>query len=86
MAQFHLTPLVHKLNERLRDKSTQLEALRKEQAERRGDEYQDPEADKPVLDGIQTDPELEAQLKNQLSLHVLGPLIQAYESDLSTLR
>ena len=62
---------MHKLNEKLRAGKTEIEALKKERAERRGQKYEDPDqlrfdqlnVENMVDPGQAKDAELEAQLQ-----------------------
>ena len=82
---------MHKLIEKLRQKSNELEHLRKERAERFNEEYENP--DEFVINWLELqaqadtnqDVKLDAQLVKQLSMHALGPLMDNYEQMLATL-
>jgi hypothetical protein len=83
---------VHKLIEKLRQNSGQLEHLRKERAERFNEEYQDPE--EFVVNWLELqaqadssyDAKLDVQLVKQLGMHALGPLIDNYEQIVAQLK
>ena len=84
--------IVFQLSNKLREKTTQCQTLQREKCERLGIEYEEPaeiiREDQLALykSGSADQKILEESLSNQLSFHVIGPLIESYEQTIALLQ
>ena len=82
---FEFKNIVDKLSLKLRELSLETNQLKREKSEKLGIKYEEP-ADLVMEQQLRADPEKEELLHTQLSVHLLGPLIDGYEQQIAQLQ